>query len=501
MRRLFISILCFLITTSLFAVEIKVEGMGKASITGYDVAAVRGTQDKAAQKAAGKKGSEKKKDKEINKALEQSGKRRKQDSDLSDSVRVAVVREAQDYALKNALNILLDRVLGAGASKDYNVQNRFEDIFSQANTYIIDQSFSGEVKDSDYVAKASLVIDETAFRELISDMGIALNTQKVRQSAILVVMDEFFAPPSHLTPAVSKETTTYKRDRETNRTKGDIVAATDGEITVAYGTFSDYSNKDKEFYEKVVEYSITEPSAQNLNYTQPALVSAFVSSDIRSIDNDIFKSRFFKGNAITADKLSNSTELNRYVAFAKDEAKADFFAIGVSYITDDGKNPNTGTNVTTGNVFVKIYSTHDGEVIASGSFAEMASGASADQARVNVANKIGRELGDTLSKRIQDYWKKRSMYGSEYTIEIHGSFLPIERIAINKALKETAGVDAVTVRTSDGAKSEYVINYSGSDPVGDAVFMSLAGSKVSAKFEKYDYKASGNNVVFKPIGK
>jgi hypothetical protein len=490
----------------LSAIEIKVEGTGKASITGYDISSVRDNQDVDSNKLANKKQSEKKKDKQIDKAIKQSNKRKQQDSDLSDSVRVAVVKEAQDNAVKNALNILLDRVLGAGASKDTSVQDKFEDIYSQSGVYTLDKQFSGETSDSEYIAKVSLTIDETAFRELVSDMGIALNTQKVRQSAILIVMDEFFAAPSNLKPAPTKEITTNITTKEQKRVKSEA-AAVDYEngfgekASAAYGKFSDLSGKDTEFYQKIVEYAVNAPVAENLNYTQPALANAFVTYDIRSLDNDIFKSKFFKGQGISADKLSNSEELSKYVEYAKTEAKADFFAIGVSYITDDGKNENTGKNTASGNVFVKIYSTQDGEIIASGSLSEIASGNSSDGARVNVANKIGNELGEVLSKKIQDYWKKRSMYGSEYIVQVFGSFLPIERISLNKAIKETPGVEAATLRNSDNTKCEYTVSYNGNDPVGDAIFLKLSESNLAGKFGNYDYKGSGNNVIFSPIGK
>ena len=89
------------------------------------------------------------------------------------------------------------------------------------------------------------------------------------------------------------------------------------------------------------------------------IVNAFSTYDIRVIDNDIFKSKFFKGQYVTSDKLSNSEVLANYVNYAKTNAKADFFAIGVSYITDNGKNPNTGKYTCDGNVFVKIYSTQE----------------------------------------------------------------------------------------------------------------------------------------------
>ena len=489
----------FIFASQLWAVEIKVQGTGKASITGFDIEAARSGQDAKANKASHKDLSEAKSNKQIKKAIKQADKRKEQDAALSSSVRMAVVKEAQQNAIQNALNVLLDRTLGAGASKDANVRNKFDDIVSQEDVYVLDKQFAGEVQNNDYVAKVTLTIDETAFRELVSDMGIALNTQKIRQSAILVVMDEFFAEPSHMQPTLAREITTSASSKERKNIKSAAAYAADDTVSVAYGEFSDMSTKDSEFYQHILEYSAAAPVAENLNYTQPALVNAFTTYDIRSLDNDVFKSKFFKGKAITADKLSNSEELAKYVDFARTQAKADFFAIGVSYITDDGKNTSTGRNMASGNVFVKIYSTQDGEVIASGSLSEIAAGNSADGARVNVANKVGKELGEVLSKKIQDYWKKRDMYGQEYIIDVIGKFLPMERIALNKVISQTEGVEQSKLRVSDDTHCEYTINYNGEDSVADAIFINLAESRLADKFNKYDYKVSGNHVTFKPI--
>lgn len=492
------SILLFT-ASQLFAVEIKVQGTGKASITGFDIEAARSGQDAKANKASHKNQSEAKSDKQIKKAIKQADKRKEQDAALSGSVRMAVVKEAQQNATENALNILLDRTLGAGASKDASVRNKFNDIVSQEDVYVLDKQFTGNVQNTDYIAKVTLTVDETAFRELVSDMGISLNTQKIRQSAILVVMDEFFAEPSHMKPAPTKETITSASTREQKNVKSAAAYGVTEDVAVAYGEFSDLSTKDSEFYQRIVEYATAAPVAENLNYTQPALVNAFTTYDIRSLDNDVFKSKFFKGKAISADKLSNSEELAKYVDFARTQAKADFFAIGVSYITDDGKNTNTGKNMASGNVFVKIYSTQDGEVIASGSLSEIASGNSADGARVNVANKVGNELGEVLSKKIQDYWKKRNMYGQEYIIDIMGKFLPMERITMNKVISQTEGVEQSKLRVSDDTHCEYTVNYNGEESVADTIFMNLAESRLADKFSKYDYKVSGNHVTFQPI--
>lgn len=552
------------------AVEIKIEGRGSAPLTGYDIKEVRKQQDTKMNKKSKNSDFEVVQTQQIKEASRQAETRKKQDERLSNAVRRAVVVEAQDNALKAGINILIDRTLGANASKKAEVQEKFDEIVSQSSTYILDQSFSGEIEDNNYVAKAYLTIDETEFRALLSDLGVALNTQNVRAHSIMIVLDEFFARPSDLTKNVlTKEVTTYKYDYDEKlkdtekasassyanakgsgassntynvnlKSKGNYNAgisagygnaygaggysgsasgshnnsykasgsnsnkynyAASSGAKASYGHFVDYGKKENEFFQNIKEYDVLSPKAENLNFTQPALQDAFVMYDIRALDNDIFKSKYFKGKPITSDKLANSAELANYVEAARKDAKADFFAIGVSYITDNGKNENTGKNTCDGNVFVKVYSTVDGELIAAGTFTETAAGNSADQARSAVAKKIGNELGEVLSKKIQDYWKRRMMYGSEYVVLIKGNFMPVERIALNKAIQNVDGIKNINLRTSDSTQAEFTVNYSGQENVADAIFMKLYESNLSNKFQNYDYKITGNQIIFSPITK
>lgn len=522
MKKILLSLLIFCIGCISYAVEIKVSGQGKAPLTGYNIGTTRDNEDQYMNQKALNSKTEFLHAQQIKEATRQAKKRKKEDKKMSNTVRGAVVSLAQENAEKNAINLLVDRILGANASENSDVKEKFNDLYSQNSVYVLDRNYSGEVIDNYYVAKVELTVDETEFRTLVSDLGIALNTEKVRQSGILIVLDEFFTNPSDMSGnTVTKEITTYDyKYSEKNKEKesasykdsqrasagaaygnyygaGAASSSARSNTSANYGRFVDYAQNESEFFQNIKEYAPKSPTAENLNYTQPALVNAFSTYDIRVIDNDIFKSKFFKGQYVTSDKLSNSEILANYVNYAKTNAKADFFAIGVSYITDNGKNPNTGKYTCDGNVFVKIYSTQDGEMIASGSYTETGSGNSPDQARVMVADKVGNELGSVLSKKIQDYWKRRTMYGSEYIVEIKGTFLPAERIKINNAVKTAEGIKKSSVRNSNQNSLEYIINYNGSEPIGDAIFMNLL--EISSKFNNYDYSSEANHIIFKPI--
>ncbi len=178
---------------SVNAVEIKIEGRGTCPLTGYDIDYVRSQQDAKMNEKAHNSNIEALQTQQIKEASRQAETRKKQDKRLSDAVRTQVVSKAQERAREAAINILIDRTLGANASKKPEVMEKMADVLSQSSTYIIDENYTGEVQDNNYVAKAFLTVDETEFRTLVSDMGIAINTQEVRAHSIMIILDEFFA--------------------------------------------------------------------------------------------------------------------------------------------------------------------------------------------------------------------------------------------------------------------------------------------------------------------
>ena len=524
MRKIILSlmgiILACLITSNAKAIEINVEGTGQASITSYDVNSVRSKQDNNMYDASNSANYQWTQNKKFDKAIEQGNTRKKQDSQLQGVVRQSIVSDAQKDALSNALKMLVNKTLGANASNNPQVMEKFNDLLSQSSTYLISQNYSGEVSDNQYIAKGFFVVDDTTFRELLSDLGIAINTQQVRASSILTIMDEFFTLPADLNTVVpTKDVTTYKysndekyKEKEALKAGsveksaesfsspyGSAKAGYSNKEAVSYGKFVDYSNKENEFFQHTIEYQPKVPKIENVNYTLPALQSAFQVYDLRAIDNDMFRSKYFKNNPVTVDKLTKSAELANYIKYARKDAKADFFAIGTSTITNNGKDPNLGLEVCDGMVSVKVYSTQDGEVIASGTLSESAAGQSPDQARALVAEKIGKELGEVLAKKVQDYWKKRTMYGSEVVLEVNGTLSPMERITLNKVLSGVNGIQNVSLRTSSPGQYEYVVNYKGTDALGDSVFKALADSQLSYKFSNYDFDINGNKIVFSPL--
>ncbi len=262
--------------------------------------------------------------------------------------------------------------------------------------------------------------------------------------------------------------------------------------------FIDASKNEHEFLEKIKEYQPRSvPDKQN--YALGHLQSAFQNYDLRIVDNDLFRSRYFGDKVITIDELNRTSNLNNYVKFARTEAKADFFGIGISVIVDNGKDTNTGFYTCDGVLTFKVYSTLDAETISSGAVAESAAGNSPDGCRGNVAHKIGEGLGNIISYKIQEYWKKRQIYGSEYVVIITGRFPPMARIQFANSVKQIQGVTNVKPRRTDDAELEFIVSYSGTDPLADSIFMHLASSPLASTFSNYDYRVDGNQINLSPI--
>jgi hypothetical protein len=459
----------------------------------------------------------------------------------------SVQYNAKKEAIRNAVTMAIHRLLGPEAMKDPKVQQKFEEVLSQINVFKVKQNDTARKEGNLYIINTVLTFDETKFRQLLSDMGIALGTQAVRSSAIITLMDEFFTTPSDLqTPAPLTDITIYKYDRDTKYKAGETVSARQHEEesvglksqsagslaakgkesasysgqgslaarsneksslnaaslkknTLNYGSFVNASDNEHEFFTNIKTYQPKNSLPDKQNFTIKAIQSAYQTYDLRILDNDQFRSKYFKDRAITIDKLENSADLAKYIKFSRDEAKADFFSVGSSIIVERGKDPSIDKFVCDGMVALKVYSTLDSEAIASGALTESASGNSPDQCRANVAKKIGENLGFVISSKIQDYWKKRQMYGMEYVVILTGNFTPMTRIQFTNTIKNTQGVTNVKPRTAEPGKYEFILSYNGNDPLADALFAQIAASPLAASFSDYDYTVDGNQVKFYPV--
>ncbi|MFO1234488.1 MAG: hypothetical protein U1E47_05245 [Rivihabitans pingtungensis] len=168
---------------------------------------------------------------------------------------------------------------------------------------------------------------------------------------------------------------------------------------------------------------------------------------------------------MTLDKLENSAELEKYVSFARKEATADYFMLGTSVIYDRGIDNNSGMHACTGVASTKNFSTKTGEDIGSSTQSENAVGQTSDDCRAKLAIKLSQSLASQVGKRVQDYYKRRTMYGSEYIVRLTGSNISLILPTFSQALKNVPALENQVQRQANDRQVEVVAAYKGSDPI------------------------------------
>ncbi len=433
---------------------------------------------------------------------------------------ISIVKaKAKNEAIKKAVSNALNKALGADASKQPNVSSKIDDIVEQLDQFMTDENIKSDTEGLEYVVKYNMKFDDQKFRKLLSDMGIATNTNAVRSSAILVLMDEYFTTPTDM-KAPLEEVTTYAKDKsstfkagesdksfqanaESSKFKNDTslsasqrnqnasVAGANTYYGSAMGAsaskssgsidakdkssgeqasasvssaesskFVDASQNDTEFFQKIVKYQPKSAAPEKQNGTLTALYHVFGEYDLKHLDNDIFKSKYFGDKPITLEQLTNSAELAKYALAANTDQKADYFAMGSTIIVDKGKNQNTGNFTCDGTIVMKVYSTTgQAENISSGTLNETATGGTPDQCKGNIGKKLAEGFGPIISRQIQEYYKKRMMYGKEYIVQLVGKFTLPQQNKFKKILPTLDGIKSFKARNS----KEFVVTYAGED--------------------------------------
>lgn len=500
-------------------------------------------------------------------------------------IRSIAIKAAKRRAVINAIN----QVLGANMTDSPEVAAKIDEIAEQlSEDQIIDSR--GEVIGTDFSQSITLSIDDKAFRVLVSDKGIAVNSAAVRASSILSIMDEYLtterdlrAPLMELTEYSSSKGSSFSDKSSSgsfaksasaasaksasafyaagasaqksnsaydNRASGSASARQSGSISgsnsygdrgaanfsgsasgkfdarnsgssssksasaaVAAGSASSSSasvktassgsmsktnvaseDHDNVTYRHLVQYQPQATTPEKINQTQDAVTKELSTYDIRVIDNSQFRSKYFGSKGLSIEQMANSEELAKYVAFAKSEAKADFLMVGTSIIIDQGKNLAVNQTNCTGVATIKVFSTMDGENIASETVSEGGAGGSINECSANVAKKMAAIGGTSIGRQIQDYWKRRSMYGQEYVIALVGANLNLmTKMAFSKALAAVPGIENVArARVNDDKRYEMTVTYKGGDPLDQATAMGLMSNPV---FSALDSVSEGSSVT------
>ncbi len=467
----------------------------------------------------------------------------------------AIRAKAQRDAKRQAVMMAIEKITGVSPSQDSRIAPQIDAVVSQIPDERLVDSHGTRVDDS-YEFTVKLIVDDQEFRTLLADLGIAVNTTKVRAYSILVLMDEFLtterdvqAPLEELEEFSSEKGGHFRNTSRSSsfKTASSVASSASsvdarlseqahpsgnsGQASTASttqhakdGTSSSGISANKSLrsaqaasvaaasvsssarvvgveaevhdnvnYKKLIRYQPHGGQPEKNSQAYNALVGQLEAYDLRVLDNDVFRSKYFKDTPLTLEKMQNGEALSKYVAYANSEAKADFFMVGNSIIIDSGKNPNTGDSQCTGVVTVKTYSTVDGESIASETFAEEGAGTNVNDCAARAVKKLASVGGPVIGARIQDYWKRRIQYGREYVVTLSGINLPLTvKTTFTKALKEISGIENETQRSSGPRQLQLVVTYKGTEPLDQALAVSLSNSKV---FSNLDSRSDGNQIT------
>ncbi len=416
---------------------------------------------------------------------------------------------AREEAIKEAIKNAMEKVLGANALDSGEAKEKLGKIVSQLDSFLIkEDSKPSKIGDS-YKVSLLLTIDEDKFRKLLSDEGLA-SSSTVRSSSIMVIMDEYFTTPSDLN-APLEELVEYKREAGEESKYSEKENAKDkskGSASIGiYGasatTDASYSKNikggskahDNTYYKKLVKYQPKNTGPEKTSYTKNSLTGVFQDYDIKILNDSLFRSKYLSAKTITFQDLQSSKDFSKYAELAYQDAKADFFAIGSSVIIDAGENEATGKRSCNALVSVSTFSTKTGEEIASESVSESSAGDTLDQCRGNISGKLAKTIGSILSVRIQDYWKRRAMYGTQYTITYLGDLNLKGKVILRKAIEQVSGVTKVTQRQSGSKYYQMIVTYNGEDPLDQAIGMKIFEIP---EFSKLDSYQEGSNLDLCP---
>lgn len=279
--------------------------------------------------------------------------------------------------------------------------------------------------------------------------------------------------------------------KESNAASASSAASSNSSAVSAKNVASE--EHDNVSYKKLIKYQPQNSSPEKTSQTYNALMGQLQDYDLKVVDNDMFRSKYFKSKPITIEQMQNSEELSKYVSFAKKDANADFFMVGTSIIIDQGKNSATGETECTGVVTVKTYSTVNAESIASETISESAAGRNTNDCAGNIAKKLALIGGPVIGAKVQEYWKRRNTYGREFILTLTGQTLSLmQKTAFTKALKTVAGVENNVQRASTEKEMQVVVTYKGSDPLDQALAEALSTNPV---FASLDSRTEGNQML------
>ena len=524
--------LTFNIFSTAIAAELEVSGEYRMTLTGYDIKYVRNMQDSKMKRKAQNSNFEVLQTQQTKEAIRQVKTRNKLNKNLSQAAFDSdKITEAEELAKADAIREAIKDVKGAEVFEQYpETENKLNDIVKSASIYVLEENYDGSemiANSNTYICRVNLVIDKAKFENLLTKKEIkSCYNAQINNRSILIIMDEFWAPPSNLNQkSATKEVVTYKYDndisdkeKEAYKSASSTQAASSSKSAYAngyssagyagksgyssksgesYGRSSEYKNKESIFYQHLTEYAPVFPKAQG-DTTQRKFGATLKGKSIEYKNGYVVRNKYFKGKQITADTLKNSVELEKFVEAVRNDpaGKADYIAIGFSYITDNGESKNATGYDSSGSAEIIIFSTSNGSsVLAEESVRAGGIGDTPNDAKEATAEALGKKLGERVAEQIRNSYINKKLEGEQFNIIFKGNFTLGERSLLYDALEQTPGITDLNEREANNNGVEYSIKYSGKKPIDIAIGNALTKCNMHDKFQQTPQK-SGTNIKF-----
>src|SRR5471032_527394 len=432
------------------------------------------------------------------------------------TVRVLAINAAKKKAMIEALK----KIIGIDAPNRPDVIAQMESLLSQAPEGVV---ASSQTVGDRYVVRLELTLDDKAFKQQLMDLKL-YDPSATRNFSVLAVFDEYLTTPLDLSMPlkqvvefISQVGASYKgRAAAASSSSSDSAYAHDARLDARQASSVDarsdqkmdasrsakVSSSDKQSvdarqasslqasdqeaahssskaaaasynkvdaeqhndqsFKSVVEYQPHNAAPEQVQKAYPKFAGQLGDYDVKVLDNDLFRSKYFKAKPLTLEQIVNSPDLAKYVEAARKDDKADFFMVGAAVVVKGVVNANTGRQECSGFMSVKAYSTSTSEVIAADTFAENGAGGNIDECRSDVSEKMASIGGPIIAGKIQTYWKRRSDFGQQYVIKLTGGQLStMLKANFTKAVRGADGVKSMQQRDSSDTAVEVTATYTG----------------------------------------
>jgi hypothetical protein len=170
--------------------------------------------------------------------------------------------------------------------------------------------------------------------------------------------------------------------------------------------------------------------------------------------------------------------MKKFSEFAR-KKNAAFLMVGTSTVVKGDVQAATGRLQCVVKVALTVFSTTDGEIVASGADDVLAEGINVEDCAGSASRKVGARMSPVIANRVLSYWSDRSVRGRQYVVELRGkSFDLATKMAFKRAV-HTISEDANESDASD-TSIKYTVTLKGKVDAEEAVIDALSAQPAFA---------------------